>query len=248
MKAARRAAAVWVFAVTASTIAGAAGAAGAAEAQKALTRELERGESIRILRPESRYPTPMKLVLGATSISFRFNSDGLLAVTDVGGPVETVIIAGDQKVRAGLSKGQVVTVWVVREMIASGDDEGLTLEVHMSSWSFALRADRAGPAGLVLRTASGVGTLFDGQRVDSVKSVTGEVKLARSGVSLPTLRRPERKVSEPEEVAAEDPVAPGPPPYPPGRLGLNVTAWMPGATIRLPYPEVEVIRPDAVSK
>ena len=122
----------------------------------------------------------------------------------------------------------------------------------MSSWSFALRADRAGPAGLVLMTETGVGTLRDGQRVDSVKSPTGEVKLARSGVSIPELtrREPRRSVEAAEGGAPVEgePRRPGPPAYPPGRLSLRDTAWLDGATILLPQPLVEVMRPDAVSR
>jgi len=224
--------------------------AGVAAAETAGTvRQMGRGEKIRILRPKARYPDPMTLRFGADHVTFRLNSDGLLTVTKVGGSVGLVVVAGAKEVSVELSRGQEISVWMLSDMIASVE-EGLSLRLRMTSWSFAFRADRAGPLGLLLKADGGESLLYDGQRVDSVKSPTGEIRLARSAAPVRVVRTPKRggEREEPEyEVAEGEPVAPGPPPYPPGGRNLSETAGIPGATIALPPPAVEVLRPDPVS-
>ncbi len=219
----------------------------AAEDDGSVDRALGRGEAVKILRPEARTPKPVRVSFAGTAMSLMLNSDGLLTISDLDGPVNLVISAGDKTVRAHLAKGQMLTAWVVRDMVVSAND-GLALDVKMSSWAFALRADRAGPAGLVLVTDDGTGTLYDGQRVDSVKSPSGEVRLARSGLRLPgdTRRERARGPAEEEMVADAGVERPGPPRIP-SPQALKDTMWIPGATIPLPGLALEVIRPDVVS-
>jgi len=226
-------------------------------APRTIVRELSRGESIHLALPETRHPAAMRLVLGSSSVTFRLNSDGLLTIIDVTGSVDVAIRAEGTEVRTRLSRGQSVTAWVLSSMTASAD-EGLSLGLRMSSWTFALRADRAGPLGVVLTTNAGTGTLYDGQRVDLVESPTGERTLARSGVRLPALSilRGRRSGGEGAEgavgaggagEAGDEPELSGLPPYPPAKRYLSGTAGISGATIALPGPPPEVMRPDFVS-
>ena len=213
--------------------------------------EILRGESIDIMRPDVRSTQPIRLTFAGASITLNFNSDGLLAITDVGGPVSFVVRAGDKGLRARLSEGQSITLWVVKSMTARAGDE-LSLDVSMTSWSFAMRADKVGPGGLEIATDLGKGVLYDGQRVDSVKSATGEVVLMRSGTKVqPPPRReeptePPREVrpSETELAEGREPTRPELPLMPPAPGSLARDANMAGADIALPNMPRDILRID----
>jgi len=238
----------WTAALVAC--AGLASGLTAAEARGTVVREIAKGEKIRVLKSSTRRATPMKLASGPDTLTFRFNSAGLLTVTRVTGSVDVVIRAGAKEYRTTLSRGQEVTVWALADITASAG-VGLSVELNMSSWAFAFRADRAGALGLLLKTEDGESLLYDGQRVDSVRSPTGEIELARSTARpRPIVRRAPRSRREPEpeyETGEGDPERPGPPPHAGRRGSLGRSAGVPGATIVLPEPAPEVMRPNFVS-